>query len=111
MSIEVLPISQPEWTPLTHPDARRVASRGLLRLDHLALAMLRFEPHGTIHAHHADFDIEVICLEGEGFTSIGTEQAALRAGERVRWPASISHRLWTTENPMVTLMVEHLKTR
>lgn len=70
--------------------------------------MLCIDPHATIHEHPADFDIDVICLEGQGLTSIGGEQAALRSGERVHWPAGIPHRLRTEESGIVTLMVEHL---
>ncbi len=73
--------------------------------------MLRFRRHGTIHEHPAEHDVDVICLEGQGMTSVGSERAAIRAGERVRWPANVSHRLWTEGDEMVTLMIEHLGTR
>jgi hypothetical protein len=53
----------------------------------LELAMLRFEPHGTIHEHAAAFEIDVVCLEGEGYTSIDGEVATFKAGQMVRWPA------------------------
>ena len=72
--------------------------------------MLRFRKNATIHEHPADIEIDVICLEGEGFTSVSGERAPFHAGQRVRWPAGQPHRLWTEETEMITLMVEHLNT-
>lgn len=107
MTLEVKPVKRPQWTPLPYDGCVNVYAKSLLTLDHLAIAMLRFEQNGTIHEHPADIDIDVICLEGAGFTSVGDEQAAIKAGERVHWPAGQPHRLWTTVNEMITLMVEH----
>ena len=107
MGLEVLPVKRPSWTPLPFEGCVHVLAKSLLSLPHLSIAMLRFEPQGTVHEHPADIDIDVICLEGSGFTSIGSEQAAIKAGERVRWPAGQPHRLWTTNSEMITLMVEH----
>src|SRR4029077_18798541 len=84
-----------------------VEGQVLLNEPHLALALLRFAPGGTIHEHPADIEIDVICLEGEGLTSVGGETTVLRAGERVRWPAGVAHRLWTEDATMLTLMVEY----
>ena len=42
----------------------------LLKRDHLALVMLRFDKQATIHEHPADIEIDVICLGGAGFTSV-----------------------------------------
>jgi quercetin dioxygenase-like cupin family protein len=68
--------------------------------------MLRFEPNATIHEHPGESETIVICVEGEGFTSVGRESAAIREGETVRWPKDIPHRLWTEDATMRTLMVE-----
>jgi quercetin dioxygenase-like cupin family protein len=88
-----------------------VDGKVLLALDHLSIAMLRFGLHATIPEHAAsDVDIDVICLEGHGFTSLGSEIASLQAGERLNWPAGIPHRLWTEGTGMLTLMVEHNRT-
>ena len=46
-------------------------------------------PGGTIHEHSADIDIDLICLEGSGFTSLDGTPAEIRAGESVRWPAGV----------------------
>lgn len=101
------PIPRPDWTPLPHAGCVGVESKVLPRFERFSLAMLRFPSGGTIHEHPAGFDIDVICLEGSGFTSVAGEAAEIHAGERVRWPAEQPHRLWTTGSPMVTLMVEH----
>jgi quercetin dioxygenase-like cupin family protein len=108
MVLKIEPVTRPAWTPLPYEGCHGVLARGLLRLEHLGLALLRFEPRATIHEHPAPMEIDVICLEGAGFTSVGGEAAAIRAGERVRWPAGLAHRLWTEESAMMTLMVEHV---
>jgi quercetin dioxygenase-like cupin family protein len=108
MPVDIKPLYRPEWTPLLFEGCQNVDSKGLLLLEHLSLAMLRFTPHGTLHEHPAEIEIDVICLEGAGFTSVGGETAPMHAGERVRWPAGAPHRLWTEASAMTTLMVEHL---
>jgi quercetin dioxygenase-like cupin family protein len=74
--------------------------------DDLLLALLRFEPDGTIHEHPGETDTLVVCLEGSGFTSVAGETAPIHAGQRARWPTGITHRLWTEDSTMLTLMVE-----
>ncbi len=105
---DIQPIPRPEWSPLPHAGCVNVAGKVLLHLPHLVLVMLRFDPHGTIHEHPAAIDIDVVCLEGEGLTSVDGVAAPLQAGQALRWPAGRPHRLWTTTSGMVTLMVEHL---
>jgi quercetin dioxygenase-like cupin family protein len=84
-----------------------VESRALLRTERVALALLRFGPGGAIHEHPAEIEIDVVCLEGAGFTSVDGEAAPIAAGQKVRWPAGRPHRLWTEAETMLTLMVEH----
>jgi quercetin dioxygenase-like cupin family protein len=74
--------------------------------DRVGLALLRFGEHGKIHEHAGPNDTIVSCLEGEGFTSVGGERAAIRSGERVFWPAGVEHGLWTDGSTMTTLMCE-----
>ena len=107
MSLEVLPAKRPSWTPLPQEGCINVSSKALLSLPHLSVAMLRFDKQATIHEHAAEIEIDVICLGGSGFTSVGKEQSPIFEGERVRWPAGKPHRLWTTDDEMLTLMVEH----
>ena len=109
MSLEVLPAKRPSWTPLPQEGCINVSSKALLSLPHLSVAMLRFDKQATIHEHAAEIEIDVICLGGSGFTSVGKEQSPIFEGERVRWPAGQPHRLWTTDDEMLTLMVEHTK--
>ena len=108
MAIEVKPVPRPEWSPAPHEGSRNVEGKALLRHPQVAIAMLRFGKHGTIHEHAAPMDIDVVCLEGRGMTSLDGEQAPLSEGECVRWPAGMSHRLWTEDSEMTTLMIEHV---
>lgn len=83
----------------------RGAASGVRRQSRLSL--LRFESDAAIDEHSAAFDIDVICLDGAGFTKVGEEVAAFAEGDRVRWPSGIVHGLWTEGHAMLTLMVEH----
>jgi quercetin dioxygenase-like cupin family protein len=109
MTIEVSPFPRPDWSPLPREGCVNVEGRVLLELDRLTIAMLRFETGATIDEHAAPHDIDVLCLEGAGMTSVGAERVPLRPGQRVRWPAGEPHRLWTEDSTMLTLMVEHLR--
>jgi quercetin dioxygenase-like cupin family protein len=102
----VRPIPKPEWQPLKRDGAVGVEFRVLAERQGLVLASLRFAPHATIDEHSASFEIDVVCLSGEGFVSIGHEHARFRRGETVTWPARAGHRLWTQGSPMETLMIE-----
>lgn len=108
MPPEIKSVPRPTWTPLPFEGCHNVEVKSLLKLDHVAVAMLRFSPNGTIHEHPADIEIDVICLEGAGMTSVDGEAAPILAGEHVRWPAGKPHRLWTEDSEMITLMVEHV---
>ena len=57
------------------------------RADGSFVAMLRFAPHATIHEHAGANDTLVVCLEGEGFTSVAGDRAAVES-ERAFWPAA-----------------------
>jgi quercetin dioxygenase-like cupin family protein len=102
--IEQMP--RPNWQPLPRQGAVGVTGRVLLNRGGIAIANLKFAPGATIDEHSAPFEIDVICLEGEGFVSIDGKSATFAAGERVVWPAGINHRLWTENSAMETLMVE-----
>ena len=80
----------------------------LVRNDDFFLSMLRFETDGTIHEHPGPNDTIVVCIEGEGWTSVAGERAEIRAGEVVRWPKDVPHRLWTEGARMTTLMLERI---
>lgn len=106
MMIEQMP--RPHWEPLPRPGAEGVAGRVMLKRAGIAIANLRFSPNATIDEHSAPFDIDVICVSGEGFVSVGDQSSRFRAGERVVWPAGVNHRLWTEGSEMETLMVERI---
>ena len=102
--IERMPRSQ--WAPLPREGTAGVAARVLLNRAGVVVANLRFAAHATIDEHSAPFDVDVICLAGEGFVSVGNGSWPFRAGDRVVWPAGVNHRLWTEGSEMETLMVE-----
>ena len=104
--MDVAQVPRPEWSPIPHPDARGVESKALVREDDLFIAMLRFGENATIHEHPGANDTIVVCIEGEGFTSVGDEISPLQTNERVRWPRDVPHRLWTEASTMTTLMIE-----
>ena len=106
MSVEIRPFPRVEWSAMPAEGSTGVESRVLLHEDGLFVAQLRFAEHATIHEHPSPNEIVALCLEGEGFTSVGGEPAPIRAGEQALWPPNIPHRLWTEGSPMVTLMIE-----
>ena len=102
------PQPRPDWSPVPREGCVGVEGRVLLRNEQTLLANLRFAAHATIDEHSAPYGIDVVCLDGSGFVSVGEETSALRAGETVHWPAGVDHRLWTEQSTMETLMVEHV---
>jgi quercetin dioxygenase-like cupin family protein len=74
----------------------------------LHVVMLRFARDATVDEHAAPHHIDVVCLQGSGVVSTGTERASFDAGNSVRWPAGVPHRLWTEDTEMTTLMLEHV---
>ena len=108
MDQEPQPVPRPDWSPLPHEGCVNVDGCVLLVRDGLELAMLRFAPRGTIHEHAAPHDIDVICLEGEGFISVEDRVNTFARGHWMTWPAGHVHRLWTADRAMITLMVERL---
>jgi quercetin dioxygenase-like cupin family protein len=108
MSVDIRPFPRPGWDPLPGEGVVGVVGRVLVRDDEFFVAQLRFAEHATIDPHPGDRDTIVVCIEGEGFTSVGGEAAPLREGQQVRWPRGIVHGLWTEGSTMSTLMVEHL---
>jgi quercetin dioxygenase-like cupin family protein len=103
---EVTPWPRPDWSPLPFEGCVGVDGKVLVREDDFFIAMLRFQPSGTIHEHPGPNNTIVVCIEGEGFTSVAGETAPIREGEKVYWPRDIPHRIWTENSTMRTLMVE-----
>ena len=104
MIIEHMP--RPHWSPVPRQGTVGVTGRVMLKRAGIVIANLKFSPHATIDEHSAPIDIDVICIAGEGFVSVGDESSVFRAGDRVVWPAGVNHRLWTDGTEMETLMVE-----
>lgn len=91
---------------MPRPGCVGVDGKVLLRRPGLSLALLRFGQQATIDEHSAPFEIDVICLEGEGHVSVSGAPHRFAAGQRITWPANEPHRLWTETGTMTTLMVE-----
>jgi quercetin dioxygenase-like cupin family protein len=108
MQREPQPPLQPGWMPLTRPGCVNVEGRLLLVREGLAVAMLRFAPRGTLDEHATAYEVDVVCLEGEGYVSVEDRVNTFSVGQRLTWPAGPVHRLWTADRGMITLMVEHL---
>lgn len=106
MTVDIRPIPRPGWDPLPFEGCVGVVGRVLVREQDFFIAELRFSEHATINEHPGENDAIVVCLEGEGYTSVADETAALREGQQARWPKGIRHRLWTEDSTMTTLMVE-----
>jgi quercetin dioxygenase-like cupin family protein len=77
----------------------------MLKRAGLGIANLRFSPNATVDEHSAPFEVDVICISGEGFVSVGEQSSPFRAGQTIVWPPGINHRLWTESSEMETLMV------
>jgi len=104
--IDLVESQATDWTLLAPPGCFGVQRRALLHRPDIDLTMLRFDELASIDEHSAPLAIEVICLDGQGFTSVGDREAPILAGQTVTWPAGLPHRLWTKTSGMVTLMVE-----
>ena len=107
MPLNISSVPRPEWTPLAQEGCVNVEGKVLLIQDNLTIALLRFEPGGMIPERSADYPTDVVCLEGGGFTGIGNEEGELSPGYKALWPADELHRLWTEDESMVALMIEH----
>jgi quercetin dioxygenase-like cupin family protein len=106
VSVDIRPIPRQGWDPLPDEGCVGVAGRVLVREEDFFMAELRFSERATIHEHPGANDTIVVCLQGEGLTSVGADVAAIREGQQVRWPKGVRHRLWTEDTTMTTLMVE-----
>lgn len=105
MSVDIRPFPRPGWDPL--PDSVGIVGRVLVREESFFVAQLRFSEHAAINVHPGERDTIVVCVEGEGFTSVADEASELREGQQVRWRRDIPHGLWTEDSTMTTLMIEH----
>jgi quercetin dioxygenase-like cupin family protein len=104
VTVDVRPIPRGGWDPL--PDSVGIVGRVLVREDDFFIAQLRFAERAAIREHPGQNDAIVVCLEGEGFTSVAGETVPLHEGQQVRWPKGVPHGLWTDDSTMVTLMIE-----
>jgi quercetin dioxygenase-like cupin family protein len=107
MTVDIRPFPRVGWDPLPGDGGVGVVGRLLVSDDAFFVAQLRFTENASINPHAGERDTIVVCIEGEGFTSVGDETVALHEGQQVRWPSGIVHGLWTESSTMSTLMIEH----
>ena len=86
MSVEIRPFPRLGWDPLPFEGCVGVVGRVVIQEPDFFAAQLRFSQHATIHEHPGERDTIVVCLEGDGFTSVAGEASALHEGQQVRWP-------------------------
>ncbi len=82
LTVDIRACPRPDWEPVPYEGVVGVEGRVLIREDDFFLAQLRFAEHATIHEHPGPNDTIVVCLEGEGMTSVGAETAPLRRASR-----------------------------
>lgn len=87
MTVDIRPFPRLGWDPLPFEGCVGVVGRVLIREEEFFVAQLRFLEHATIHEHPGERDTIVVCLEGEGFTSVAGEtlrsaKASRRGGQR-----------------------------
>ena len=106
MTVDVRPFPRLGWDPL--PNSTGIVGRVLVHEDDVFfVAQLRFSANAAIAEHPGPRDAIVVCIEGEGFTSVAGETVRLSEGQQVRWPRDVVHGLWTEDSTMTTLMIEH----
>lgn len=107
MSLQPKPVKQVTWMPLPKGGYENVEVKMLMGLEgELRVSMMKIKPNGGMPTHQDKAEIEVICLEGSGFVSVGEDKIPFKMGDRVTWPPNTDHRLWTSDDEMITLMIE-----
>ena len=84
MTVDVRAVPRPGWDPLPGDGVVGVVGRVVVREDDFFVAELRFSERATIHEHTGERDTIVVCLDGEGFTSVAGAEAPLREGQQAR---------------------------
>ena len=90
MSVDIQPIPRPGGIRSRTLPASSAECSSERRT--LGVAELRFSEHATIPEHPGENDAIVICLAGEGFTSVGGETLDVREEEWVLWPKGTTAR-------------------
>ncbi len=109
MPPDITPVPKPDWMPLTARGVRNVEGKVLLVLDNLTVALLRLGVDGCVPERAAPYATDVVCIDGGGFTEVEGEEAELKSGYTVRWPANARRRLWTETETMTVLVIEHFR--
>ena len=113
MSIGVTDVPQWEWKPLATRGSHGVMARVLLVTRDLVTVLARFDRHASLNEHASPNPVDVVCLEGSGRASLRVDATGhatdrISEGRRLRWPPDMLHRLWTEDEEMTVLMLEHM---
>ena len=73
MTVDIRPFPRLGWDPLPYDGCVGVVGRVLVRERDFFVAQLRFSEQATVDEHPGENDTIVVCLEGEGFTSVAGE--------------------------------------
>ena len=82
MTVDIRPFPRHGWDPLPGDGVVGVVGRVLVHEDDFFVAQLRFTEHATIHEHPGERDAIVVCVEGEGYTSVGDRPCHSTKGSR-----------------------------
>ena len=83
-----------------------VWSRVISATDAGSVTSLHLEPGGATDRHAVPFGQLVVVVAGSGQVEVGNERASVSAGDVVRWPRDVPHRL-TSERGCSALVVTH----
>lgn len=71
------------------------ASQPILATDAGSVSVLHLDAGGSVGPDTHGVGQLVVVVAGDGVTVVGKEEAAVRTGDAVRWPADVPHRLHT----------------
>ncbi len=74
-----------------------------------SLAKIRLHPHSKFQTDEpALWDSHVLCIDGGGFIAVDTEVETLSEGAAVLWPKGARNTMWTENDTMTVMLLEHL---
>lgn len=83
----------------------QVVSRTLAQNSAVSLTLFAFDKGEEISTHASGGDALVLCLEGEGTITIGTEKFTVKEGESIVMPANTPHAVFAGERFKMFLTV------
>lgn len=97
-----------DWVEKTDSGAVNVAVRMLLVDRRSSLAEVRLQTQAQFLNNEGVWDCHMMCTEGSGYIEIDGVESRIRSGDAVLWPKGINTRLWTENDGLTVLLLEHL---